>query len=55
MPTYQSFLPAPELSQGADAEAGAQEDAPEGAPPPKSNMVSLADFDLIKVIMGISC
>jgi len=46
----QSFLPAPELSQGADAEAGAQEDAPEGAPPPKSNMVSLADFDLIKVI-----
>ena len=49
-PFFQSFLPGPELSGGADTEAGAAaaaEDNSEGASPPY--MVSLADFDLIKV------
>ena len=48
----QSFLPpAPELSQGAGAEAEAGEEMPEGSVTPKTNMVSLADFDLIKVFI----
>ena len=48
----QSFT-GPELSHGGEAEAGAGagDNVPEGSPPPKTNMVSLQDFDLIKVKM----
>ena len=34
-----------------EAEAASRDEAAEGVPATKSNMVSLADFDLIKVII----
>ena len=40
------WLPA---DQGAGNETEPGEEMPEGTAPPRTNMVSLADFDLIKV------
>jgi len=48
--SFTSRQPADHNNVSTEAEAASRDEAAEGVPAPKSNMVSLADFDLIKVI-----